>query len=853
MISSNKLKCVSIIFILCLSYWTIDSFLSLVTYEYNLRALLFRSPVSFIDPFVLRIPPYQLVSRILIIILICISGISVVKYTKRIRQSSRKLQAMFDAAPIGIGLIDSDRKIKQVNKHIEKMLGYSEDELVGRSARILYPDDETYDMVGKVKHPIVQKFGTGSVETVFKTKEGELLDIHLSSSKIKSSDDMIFTAHDITNQKKTQEDLKTSAQIFESVPSGIFIYDCSHIKEGSDTSDTGRILLVDGNPAAERLTGKKIDEVRGMCFKDLWPNAEDLTDTLVHKCVIGGAAYEDDAYHYHDNNLDGIFRLKSFCIPNNRIAIVFEDITEQHNINRALKDSENVFRTAFETIPDAVAINRRSDGTYIHVNDGYLQMSGYTLEELKGKTSLEVGLWKTKEMRDGLIEEIKSRGKTSDYELEFVRKDGRVRNGLMSAASITIDNELCTLTITKDITLRKEREIELLEKEKQIRRASKMEAVGTLAGGVAHDFNNIIQIISGNVQLLMMESGVKHIEQKLNVIYEATTRGADLSRRLLTYSRNVESKLQAVDVNAEIRLAHKLLDRSISGPILINIDLNLCETLEFAYADPTQLNQVITNLCLNAKDAMPTGGHITIVTKNITLDDTYCRIRPGVIAGEYVRITVADDGEGMDREIQERIFEPFFTTKEPGKGTGLGLAVVYGIIKNHNGYVTVYSTPHKGTEFKIYIPVFKTDKRECKLEDTTPLIGGNETILIIDDETDIQEVASEILSKYGYNIITANNGQKGIEIYASKMDKIDLIILDLVMPEMSGTDVLVEVMQMNPNAKVVVASGYSANGPIRDAISQGARRFIDKPYTLRQLVSCVRQVLDKDYKGEKND
>jgi PAS domain S-box-containing protein len=838
-VHKGKIKAVSVIFFIALGYWIIDSFISLITYEYNLRSLLFSSPITFMDPFILKIPVYQLISRLLITFMICLSGCLVIKYTKRIRETSRKLQAMFDAAPIGIGLIDENRIIKEVNTHIKELLGYTNGELENQSARILYPSDEEYERVGKIKHPLVQKYGIGSVETFFKRKNGEILDILLSSSKIQTTNNLIFTAQDISDRKKAEQDLKTSAQIFESVPSGIFIYDCSKIEEGDQS-----IILVDGNPAAEFLTGVELDDVIGKSFDELWPNAKDLTTQLVHKCIQGGLTYEDNAYHYHDDNLDGIFRLKSFCIPNHRIAIVFEDITESYNATQALKDSENVFRTAFETIPDAVAINRKRDGKYLHVNDGYLLMSGYSAHELEGKTSIEVGLWGSEEMRDKLVSRLKETGKVSDYELQFVRKDGEVRDGLMSAALIIIDKEECTLTITKDITTRKEREEELFEKEKQIRKAAKMEAVGTLAGGVAHDFNNIIQIISGNVQLLLTSEESKDIHHKLGVIYEATVRGADLSRRLLTFSRNVESKLQPTDINSEIKLAHKLLDRSIAGPVMINVGLDLDKDLKYAIADPTQLNQIITNLCINAKDAMPKGGHLTITTRNVELDALYCKPYDDVIPGKYVRISISDDGEGMPQEVQERIFEPFFTTKEPGKGTGLGLAVVYGIIKNHHGHITVYSAPGRGTEFKIFIPT-SNDEENAKNEIEPldiPLIGGTETILIIDDEEAIKAIGKEILERHGYNVIDVDRGEEGLKIY--KKNKIDLVLLDLIMPGMSGTRVLKELMKIDPNAKVIVASGYSANGPIRDALGEGAKQFIDKPYTLRQLVTTIRDVLD---------
>ena len=514
---------------------------------------------------------------------------------------------------------------------------------------------------------------------------------------------------------------------------------------------------------------------------------------------------------------------------------------------KKISASELLFRTAFETIPDGFAINRKSDGSYVHVNQGYLQLSGYTFEELKDKTSLEIGLWENKKDRDRLIKLLKEKGNISGFEVKFKTKRNEIRYGLMSAALIKLNEELCTLTITKDISDRIARERELLEKEKQIRKASKMEAVGTLAGGVAHDFNNIIQIISGNVQLLLTTAESKDMEQKLNVIYEATVRGASLSRRLLTFSRNVESQLQLTDVNAEIRLSHKLLDRSISGPVMINIDLDLDDDLDLALADPTQLNQVITNLCINAKDAMPNGGHIVMATKNVELDSSYSKFHHGVVPGKYVRFSITDDGEGMSREIQERIFEPFFTTKSQGKGTGLGLAVVYGIIKNHHGHITVYSEPGRGTEFKMFIPASSEKENKSRsIVHNAPLVGGNETILIIDDEKEIKQIGREILQNYGYKVLVGEDGQDGLTVYKNNINDIDLIILDLIMPGMSGREVLVEIMKIRKDTKVIVASGYSANGPVHDALGEGAKRFIDKPYTLKQLIINVREVLDEE-------
>lgn len=631
-------------------------------------------------------------------------------------RSESILKSIFNAAPIGMGLIVYPSRIfKKVNRQFKEMLGYEEDELIDKNALMIYPNKEEYDRVKETKIQNVEKTGTGSIEVKLRRKNQEIIDVLLSSSKVDDTDNIIFTALDITDKKKQQ---------------------------------------------------------------------------------------------------------------------------------RAIIDSETVFRTAFETIPDAVAINRQDNGNYIHLNEGYISMSGYERQELIGSTSFK--LWKSYEMRKGLIDKMKEVGSVSNYEMQFVRKDGSVRDGLMSSASIILDNVPCTLTITRDITERKKREKDLIENERQLRRIAKMEAVGTLAGGVAHDFNNIIQIISGNVQLLMLDAD-DELKKKLIIMYNATLRGADLSRRLLTFSKNVESQLQPMNINEEIKLVHKLLGRTVSGPFLIEVNLELDPELNLALADPAQINQVITNLSINAKDAMPNGGHINISTHNIELDSLYVQQYPDVIPGKYVVVSFSDNGVGMSKELQERIFEPFFSTKSPGKGTGLGLAVVYGIIQSHNGHLTVYSSPGKGTEFKMYIPVAnEADLIVEKTKQENVYEYGNETILVIDDEDDIRLISHDVLSRYGYTVLTASSGDEGIDLYKEKKGEIDLVILDLVMPKKGGLEVLKEIKEFDPSAKIIIASGYSTNGPIKEVIDRGAKAVANKPYTLKEILTKVRTTLDDE-------
>lgn len=758
----------------------------------------------------------------------------------RLEESESVLRSIFDAAPIGMGIINyPEREFVKVNNHFINMLGYTQEEIIGENALIIYPDKKEYDRVQEIKIRQVEKTGKGHVETKFKTKDGMIFEVLLSSAKVNDTNSVIFTALDITELLLVKEEVRKRERYFKALIENLL--------------DGFLISNVDGkfigcNHAAERILGYSSDELREMSFKDITPEKwikweiENINVKLENDGTTG--FYEKEYIRK-----DGTIFPAEVCIYSifgtdeiDGNCSFIRDITEKKQQERTIIDSENVFRTAFETIPDAVAINRQDDGRFIHLNEGYLVMSGYERSELIGGKSRK--LWSRWEDRELMIDKIKKEGKLSNFEMQFVRKDGEVRDGLMSAASINLRDIPCTLTITRDITERKRRISELIEKERQLKRIAKMEAVGTLAGGVAHDFNNIIQIISGNVQLLMLDADAD-LKQKLNVMYDATVRGADLSRRLLTFSKNVESKLQPVDVNAEINLAYKLLDRSISGPVIIEFQLNLDPNLSLALADPTQLNQVITNLTINAKDAMPYGGHIIITTKNITLDETYCRQHPDCVPGDYILICFSDSGTGMSKEIQDRIFEPFFSTKDPGKGTGLGLAVVYGIIQSHNGHINVYSNLGSGTEFKVYLPkANKVDKEISIIEEPLPSGGGDETILIVDDEEQIRDISRDILERYGYNVLIASDGEEGFNVYKENMEIIDLVILDLVMPKKSGTEVLEEIKKINPNEKILIASGYSTNGPIREVLDRGAKMVVNKPYTLRELLSKVRDTLD---------
>ncbi|MBN1276402.1 MAG: response regulator [Deltaproteobacteria bacterium] len=370
-----------------------------------------------------------------------------------------------------------------------------------------------------------------------------------------------------------------------------------------------------------------------------------------------------------------------------------------------------------------------------------------------------------------------------------------------------------------------------------------MEAVGTLAGGIAHDFNNILQAISGYTQILLMEDKWSDSDHaKLQEIEKATQRAGDLVKRLQIFSHKMVHNLRPVNINHEIMQVSKLLERTI--PRMIDIKHYLNEDLGLINADSVQIEQIMMNLGINARDAMPHGGELIIETRNIFLDEVYCRMHPEISPGGYVMLCVSDTGHGISKEVQGHIFEPFFTTKEVGKGTGLGLAMVYGIVRGHDGYIHCYSEPGHGTTFRIYFPVLSMGITEPEKENREERIpGGNETILLVDDEEAILNIGKDILQSFGYSVITAENGEKGIEMF--RREQPSLVILDVNMPGIGGHQCLKELLEIDPDAKVIIASGYSTNESIRQAIRSGAAGFIGKPYQIRDMLAQVRDILDQ--------
>jgi len=522
------------------------------------------------------------------------------------------------------------------------------------------------------------------------------------------------------------------------------------------------------------------------------------------------------------------------------------ELTERKRVEVALAGSERRYRELFNNITDLI-VTHELDGRIININPSVAETLDYGPEELVGRSVAEfIPSGHRPAFQEDYLAHLRDHGQAEGI-FTVIGKIGEIH--LLEYRSVVVrqsdQGENYVTVSAREVTERIRARRELRRMQRQLIQSQKMEAVGTLASGIAHDFNNLLQVISGYVQLFLLKKDLEPTEKEyLSAIETAVNRAADLVRRLLAFSRKTEGNFKPINLNEEVKETVKILERTI--PKMIEIEISLTPDLPPILGDSNQLEQVILNLASNAKDAMPEGGKIVIETEQATLNHQYTREHFGVEPGDYVLLRFTDTGQGMDTKTAGRIFEPFFTTKPVGQGTGLGLSVIYGVVKAHKGNISCYSEPGRGTTFNVYFPVplstESTETPEIKLGDK--IEGGNETILLADDERPILEMVKDLLQSRGYSVLVALTGEEALAIFREQKDGIDLVILDLGMPGMGGQACLTELLKIKPRVKVIVASGYWADSNGQKTMQAGAKEFISKPYHLIDLLKTVRGVLD---------
>jgi PAS domain S-box-containing protein len=536
-------------------------------------------------------------------------------------------------------------------------------------------------------------------------------------------------------------------------------------------------------------------------------------------------------------------------IPAKSIKMAYHALGESENKYRSLYESmregEERYRALFNQAGEGILIMSK-EGKIIDVNESFCSMHGFSKEEMLSINISDLD-------RHGGVNEVPERtqlmlaGQSLSFEVEHYHKDGHVIPLEVSANLITYGGGFNIQSFHRDITERKRTEEERSKLEAQLQQAQKMESIGRLAGGVAHDFNNLLTVISGYSQLGLMESVPgQPIHEFFITILKAAEKSADLTRQLLAFARKQAIEPKVLYLNETVAGMLKLLQR------LIGEDIHLlwqpAPSLWPIEVDPSQIDQILANLCVNARDSITGAGKITIVTNNSLIDEAYSAQQEYLIKpGGYVRLTISDDGCGMDKDTASRIFEPFFTTKELGKGTGLGLSTVYGIVKQNNGFINVESEQGIGTSFSIYLPRYEGDSTQMMEEDSTESAPrGQETVLLVEDEMDILNMAAIILEKQGYNVLPANTPGEAADLARKHSNKIHLLITDVVMPEMNGRDLADNLKADYPHLKCLFMSGYTADVIAHQGVLAEGINFIQKPFSLLDLATKVREVLENE-------
>ena len=515
-----------------------------------------------------------------------------------------------------------------------------------------------------------------------------------------------------------------------------------------------------------------------------------------------------------------------------------EEMAERAQAEQELSKSEQRFAKAFQASPIPMAIQSLATERFIDVNDAFLSMAGFRRLEVISHTPQELELCVDPEAESQILLQLRQEGSARNVETQLRSRADGIRQCVRFAETFDLGTEKVALVATLDVS-------EQRRLEKELRHAQKLEAVGQLAAGVAHDFNNILTVIQGHATMQLAAATMeKHLADSFKQVSLAAERAAALTRQLLAFSRKQIVQPRVLNVNVVIRNLQDMLTRIIGEDI--DLRFAFSEELPGVYADEANLEQIVMNLVVNARDAMPNGGRLEIRTQPVMIDAAHAAVNPVARIGNHACIDFSDNGCGMSKETLSHIFEPFFTTKEVGKGTGLGLATVYGIVAQHEGWIDVESKLNEGTTLKIYLPVTSKSAESPAKGEIADLCGGDETILLVEDEPEVREIVTEILEHHGYEVLKASDGLEALSIWAEKAEEIDLLVSDIVMPNgLKGNILAQRLLAEKSDLKVILSSGYSADFATDSApLGQGIN-FLQKPYKLEELVKVVRDCLDR--------
>ncbi|QVL34113.1 PAS domain S-box protein [Telmatocola sphagniphila] len=752
--------------------------------------------------------------------------------------SEMRYRRLFEAAQDGILILDSStRKIQEANPFLANLLEFPPNELVGKE---LWEIGLLKDIVAnKELFKKLQKLGYVRYECYpLLTKSGQHIDVEFVSNSYDVLGTLVIQCNirDITDRKRSEDSLKASEERYRTLVEATSAIVWSTPQSGGFETD---------QPDWSSFTGQTFEELRGWGWLNaIHPEDRDRT------AKVWSEAFEQKWIYYVEHRLrrvDGLYRhmvARAVPILNLDGSIrewfgIHIDVTERKKTEEALLLHDRAIKAATQglMIADVTLPNH----PIVYVSPACETITGYQSSDFLGLNCRFLQGKDSDPLSIKLMKNAVENGVPCSVEILNYRKDGTPFWNAVSLSPIRDDAGLLThyVAVQVDVTSRRKLESQFLQ-------AQKMEAVGQLAGGIAHDFNNLLTIILGYCDLLIEALPPEDSQRELlNEIQNAGLRAAGLTRQLLAFSRKSVLEIRTLDLNELVRDNERLLRRMIGEDIRLITYLQ--ENIGSIKVDSSHIGQILMNLAINSRDAMPRGGQLIFETSEVDMEDADFPSQSGCASGRYVKLVISDNGNGMTAEVQSHIFEPFFTTKEVGKGTGLGLATVYGIVKQCGGHIALYSEAGFGTTFKIYFPIVpgteKTTRADIQLAKPR---GGTETILLVEDEASVRNIASLILTSQGYTVLTAESGKEALDVVQRHQGGIDLLLTDVIMPGMSGRELSEVLTQKTPKLKVLYASGYTEDAVIRHGILDLEVSFLQKPYTPTSLARKVREILERN-------
>lgn len=759
----------------------------------------------------------------------------------------QRCRAFVESVSIAMFLLDTDGRIQLANKATETIFGYDSAKLSGKAITLLMTDVQEFlyfNQGGEESKSDQDEIQNNVIETIGVRNDGEIVALEVVRGEFVCDDQTYNTllVRDISHRKETEAALLENQQRHETLLDAVngfmwegeaFPFKLTHI-----TRQVEKIL----GYSVERCLNEE-----GFWKTVLHPEDRDRVIEFRREKVKSKSSYELKYRVFaSDGSIVWLRDTANVVLKDGNVVKLrglMVDITEHMQTECDLAASKQLYYDLIENANDII-YTHEIDGWITSINEAGMRFMELTREEILDTNVFDILAPESIDKAREILDRKLAGEEKTIYEAEVILKNNKRATLEVSSKLIYQDGKPVGIHgIARDITERKNLQI-------QLHQAQKMETVGQLAGGIAHDFNNLLTVIFGKTDLALMQlkDSSGQLREDIEEIRNAAEKAADMTQQILAFSRKQSMQPRIIDLNETIsgmsKILKRLIDEDIEMETKLHPDLGCIET------DPSQIEQVVMNLAINARDSMPNGGKLIIETNNVVLDEIYARQHLNAREGKYVVLTVSDNGIGMSDEILKRVFEPFFTTKETGKGTGLGLATVYGIVKQSGGFIGVYSEEGIGTTFKVYLP--QSERTETILPEQTSgdLFRGDETILLVEDDDSIRAMVREMLEIIGYEVIEAANGLKAIDIVQTTSDPIDLLITDVVMPGISGHQLAEELAAQKEEMAVLYMTGYSEEAIVRHGLLKRGLNFIQKPFTFESLAFKVRELLDRKVSSE---